>query len=456
LGRLTESIVSFLQADNLSRAPEAAVKTAINGFTDCVGVMVAGQRETLTGTLLSYARSRHCLEESRVLLSAERSSSSLAALIGTGSAHALDYDDYAFSNHVSALLVPPILAEAERCGADGDAMIQAYLAGYETWGSLFKREPDHLHSKGWHPTGVFGAPGVTAALCRLRRLDRDACRNALGLAACSGGGVMDNFGSQAKAYQGARAAEAGVVCAELAAQGLDAGPNAIDGSGGLLAALSPRGEVDLDSDADWLGRDWIAAERSLNIKRYPTVGASQRLIDAAIQLHADHRPEPGDIAAAIARISEKHDAVMRFHRPRTAHEARFSLEFGIAAGLISGRVTLAELTDDYVRREDVQALMRKISRKIGPDDDPAYPVGALCDSLRLELLSGAALESEPVHRFLGHGENPMSPDQLREKFLSCTVPSLGERQSEALFSALSYLPELGSALEIPTLSYGSP
>jgi 2-methylcitrate dehydratase PrpD len=426
LGRLTESIVSFLQADNLSRAPEAAVKTAINGFTDCVGVMVAGQREALTGTLLSYARSRHCLEESRVLLSAERSSSSLAALIGTGSAHALDYDDYAFSNHVSALLVPPILAEAERCGADGDAMIQAYLAGYETWGSLFKREPDHLHSKGWHPTGVFGAPGVTAALCRLRRLDRDACRNALGLAACSGGGVMDNFGSQAKAYQGARAAEAGVVCAELAAQGLDAGPNAIDGSGGLLAALSPRGEVDLDSDADWLGRDWIAAERSLNIKRYPTVGASQRLIDAAIQLHADHRPEPGDIAAAIA------------------------------AGLISGRVTLAELTDDYVRREDVQALMRKISRKIGPDDDPAYPVGALCDSLRLELLSGAALESEPVHRFLGHGENPMSPDQLREKFLSCTVPSLGERQSEALFSALRSLPELGSALEIPTLSYGSP
>lgn len=453
MGQLTESIVSFLQGDALGSPPAPAIETAINGFTDCIAVMVAGQPETVTQNLVAYGRSRSCRGESRMILTDELTATSLAALMGTGSAHALDFDDYAYSNHVSALLVPAIIADAERTGASGAKMIEAYLAGYEIWGAIFKREPDHLHSKGWHPTGVFGVLGVVAALCRLRGLDQNICRNALGLAATSGGGVMDNFGTQAKAYQGARAAEAGVACVELALNGIDAGPHALDGSGGLLAALSPEGKVDLESDADWLGRNWIAANRSLNIKRHPTVGASQRAIDAAIQLHDEHSPSPDAIERVIARVSGKHDAVMRFRKPSSTHEARFSLEFGVAAGLISGRVSLQELNEEYVQRNDVQALIGKITREIGPDDDPSYPVGAMHDSVRLEFSDGSALESEPVHRFLGHGENPMSLDQLKKKFDLCTRSFIGIDQAEALFSALQKLPELAGAHDFPTLVF---
>ena len=271
MGVLTESVVGFLQGTALEQAPEKSLALAATGFTDCVAVMLAGYDEPVTRHIFRHIEQTGGIPGSRCLLGEKRATVAQSTLVGVAAAHALDFDDYAYSNHVSALLVPAILAEAERTRCSGSDLLRAYLAGFEVWAAVMKREPDHLHSKGWHPTGVFGAIGVAAALSWLRRLNARQTRNALGLAAANGGGVMDNFGSQAKAYQGARAAEAGVTCTELALAGVDAGPNAIDGSGGLLAALSPFGNVDLESSADWLGSHWVSADDSLNIKMHPTV-----------------------------------------------------------------------------------------------------------------------------------------------------------------------------------------
>jgi 2-methylcitrate dehydratase PrpD len=448
MSALTESVVRFLCGSALDEPPAKALRLAVDGFTDCIGVMLAGADEAVTANLKQHVAMLGGEPAARVLLGDTYATVSQATLVGVGAAHALDFDDYAYSNHVSALLVPAILAEADRTACTGADMLRAYLAGFEVWGAVMKREPDHLHSKGWHPTGVFGPLGVAAALARLRGLDASQVRDALGLAAANGGGVMDNFGTQAKAYQGARAAQAGVECVELALAGVDAGPHALDGSGGLLAALSPRGNADLASASDWLGDYWIAADDSLNIKLHPTVGASQRGIDAAIQLHLDTTPVTSDIESVIVRVSEKHAAVMRFHEPADALEAKFSIEFGVAAGLIAGKVGLAEVSDEFVRRPDVQALLRKVRVEIGPDDDPDYPVGAYADTVAYRYATGDWIESEPVRRFRGHGQNPMSEEELRQKFVDCVVPGYGADIAGRLFETLRSLATIGSVDEI--------
>ena len=450
---MIRSIVKFTCGDAPSKAPDSSRALARDGFSDALGVMVAGTVMPVARNLLAWIRSRRGPGEARVWLSAEHASVAHAALVGTAAAHALDYDDYAYSNHVSAVLVPPILAEAERQGADGSSMVKAYLVGFEVWGALFKAEPDHLHSKGWHPTGVFGPLGVAAALCHLRGVDESVCTSALGLAAASGGGVMDNFGFQAKPWQGARAAEAGVTAVELACAGLDAGPDAVDGSGGLLAALSPEGRVKRKDPLPGLGSAWLSAGPALNLKCHPTVGASQRAIDAAIELHGRDDFQLGQVDTVTARVSEKHAAVMRLHRPLTASEARFSLEFCVAAGLLVGRVGLRELSDEFVGREDVQALLRRVRIETGPDDDPSYPVGARYDTVRVRLKDGRTLESDRVYRFRGHGDNPLSEDELEHKFLECCVPVLGESPSLALWRAVRRLDELESTEAFPVLNY---
>ena len=419
MGALTESVLDFLCGELPARAPEKARRIAVTGFIDCVGVALAGAGQPVVRNLLESDGGGSL--ESRLLLSGERMPAAAAALIGSAAAHALDLDDYAFANHPSAVLVPPILPEAEVVQASGVRMVEAYLAGFEVWSVLARREKDYMQGAGWHPTGVYGPVGAAAALCRLRGMSRSEARNALGLAAAAGGGVMDNFGTQAKPYQAARAAEAGVAAVRRALAGLDAGPSALDGAGGFLQVISPSGRVDRASDAPELGQDWYIAEHGLNIKRYPVVGAAQRCVDASLQLHADKRPDPAAIERVTARVSEGHSSVMQFRLPADAMQAKFSLEFAVAAPLIFGRLGFAEMRDDCARRNDVQALMRKVRREEGPDDDPIYPVGARCDAVSVLLADGTELESEPVYRYRGHGQNPLSPDELSAKFMDCAT-----------------------------------
>ena len=106
-----------------------------------------------------------------------------AAWINGTAAHALDYDDVGLRGHPSTVLVPAILAEAETLGSSGADMIVAYVAGYETWAELFRRDRGLLHKKGWHPTGLYGAVGAAAACASLRRLDADKAAMAIALGA---------------------------------------------------------------------------------------------------------------------------------------------------------------------------------------------------------------------------------------------------------------------------------
>ena len=419
MGALTESVLDFLCGSAPASAPEKARRLAATGFIDCLGVALAGADQPVVRNL--WRAEQGGSPESRVLLSGARMPAAQSALVGSAAAHALDLDDYAFANHTSAVLVPAILAEAEVVGAAGARMLGAYLAGFEVWSVLARREQDYMQAAGWHPTGVYGPIAAAAALCWLRGLPRTETRNALGLAAAAGGGVMDNFGTQAKPYQAARAAEAGVAAVRRAMAGLDAGPHALDGPGGFLRAISPAGRVDCAAPAVELGQDWYMAEHGLNIKPYPVVGAAQRCVEAALQLRRDHAVQPQAIKRVTVRISKSHSSVMRFRLPRDAMQAKFSLEFAVAAALLFGRLGLNEMRDECVRRSDVQALMKGIAREEGPDDDPIYPVGARCDTVSVLTAQGAELVSEPVYRYRGHGQKPLSSDELRAKFMDCAA-----------------------------------
>ncbi len=462
MGALTESILDFLCGDQPLHTPDKARRIAVTGFIDCLGVALAGAGQPVVRNLWRAAQGGP--PDSRVLLGGARLPSAAAALVGSAAAHALDLDDYAFANHTSAVLVPPILAEAEVTGASGTRMLGAYLAGFEVWSVLARREPDYMQGAGWHPTGVYGPLGAAAALCWLRGMPRAGIRNALGLAAAAGGGLMDNFGTQAKPYQAARAAEAGVAAVRRALAGLDAGPHALDGPGGFLHTISPAGRVDRASPARELGRDWYMARHGLNLKRYPVVGAAQRCVDAALQLRRDYKFEPAAIERVTARISEAHSSVMPFRRPADAMQARFSLEFAVACALLFGRLGLSEMRDEYVRRDDVQALVKRVVRVEGPDDDPVYPVGARYDTVSVLASDAGEIASEPVWRYRGHGQNPLGKDELRAKFMDCIAsvawdispdsggerPSLRELASE-LFAGLERLEELDGVEDLPEL-----
>jgi len=441
---LTRAAGAFVAGLSPEDLPPEATAVARLGFADTLAVMLAGRDEPVTRAVAAYAAAGHAAGPVPWLFGAGHGTAEAAAMVDATAAHALDFDDYAFSNHVSAVLVPVILASAPGArDASGARMVAAYAAGYEVWADLMAREPDHLHSKGWHPTAVFGPVAAAAAAAHMAGLPADAATNALALAASHAGGLMANFGSMTKPYHAGMAAASGVRAVRLTEAGLTAQPVALESPVGLLAALSPDRRADRSTPPGF-GARWKIASTGINIKKYPTVGASQRVIDALVALAAEGRmPPPERIAEVVPSVSVKHAAVMPFADPQSPAEAKFSLPFACAATILWGRVGFAEMGAERLADPGLRALMGRVRVHAHEDCDPEYPVAALFDVVTLRLTDGSEVRSPEIRHFTGHARAPLTPAQHWEKFADCAAHGgLAEAAARRMFEAAQRLETL--------------
>jgi len=162
---LTQSIAGFAAGFSRQEIPAASLTLAREAFIDLLGVMLAGSGEPVVQILKTTTAGDTAGPGCSLLLEPGlRRSATAAALVNGTAAHALDFDDVQFNAHPSTVLVPAILAEAERSGASGLQALQAYVLGYEVWGELHSREKNPYHDKGWHPTAVMGPMAATASI----------------------------------------------------------------------------------------------------------------------------------------------------------------------------------------------------------------------------------------------------------------------------------------------------
>lgn len=441
---LTQELGHFL-ADVVANGVPAAVREAAkDGMIDCIGCMVAGSGDEAVTLALrvfpSVAPSPlpSISAPSRLWLSGRRASVTDAAMLNGIAAHVLDYDDSCLRGHPSAVLMPAILAIADARQASGAAMIDAYVAGYEVWAELVDREAGFHQMKGWHPTGIFGAIGAAAAAAVLYRLDAGQAAHALGLAASQSAGLMSNFGAMSKSFHVGRAAQAGVVAAQLAAVGFTASPDALEHPRGFLMAVSPQGAVDTDRAADGLGKTWQLAARRVNLKKYPTCYYTHRALDAVLALVREQPVAPDAVERVEVTLSKEHALALRNAQPQTALAAKFSMQFAMACALVSGKVGLLELTDACVQRADIQALMRRVA--IVPDDryDAETPGAAHEDRVTLFGKDGS-VRTKAVHRASGHAQHPLDAGAVRAKFLDCLAYGGYAGDAAALYERLARL-----------------
>ncbi|MBV9551728.1 MAG: MmgE/PrpD family protein [Alphaproteobacteria bacterium] len=438
---LTRDLAGFVAGVSFQQLPPEAIAVARTGFIDTIATMIAGSRDEapqLLKQVLSPPPGNATL-----YFTGETAPPPEAAWINGTAAHALDYDDVAVRGHPSTVLVPAILAEAEELGSAGSEMIAAYVAGYEAWAELSWRDRDDQRPKGWHPTGIFGAVAAAAACARLRALDTDKSTMALALAASQAGGLMANFGTMTKPFHAGRAAHAGLVAARMAEAGFTASADALEHPQGFLAAVSPAGRVDRETPAA-PGQPWYIVKHRLSIKKYPACYAVHRSLDGMLDLLKERPLKPDEIGLIAAQISDTRAMMLRNHQPQTALEGKFSMEFAMAASVIAGRATLAEYNDDFIRRPDVQALMRKVTVETNQNYDPEISGASVYDQVRLELTSGERLETAQVHRARGAAELPLSDDELFVKFGTCLAAGQARIAPEVLFDRLRNLERLSA------------
>jgi 2-methylcitrate dehydratase PrpD len=438
---LTRQIAEFAAAASRQPLDADVIDIVKTGFVDTAGVVLAGKNEAVVANLLRFiARHGACPADASLLFGSARTSTRDAALVNATSGHALDYDDVAFCGHPSVVLVPALLAEGERLGASGMALIKAYVVGYETWAELFYREKEVYHLKGWHPTGVLGGVACAAAVASLRGLDVTRTVFALGIAASMAAGLVANFGTQAKSLHAGHASATGIDAVDYAACGLQTAQDVLEHPSGLLAALTPSGQVDL-SPSQTLGRTLRIKQMRLTIKNYPMCFATHRIIDGVVALAEQYDIDPSEVARVDAHLGEAQISMLRNHQPTTGVEAKFSLEFAVAAALLQRTIGLAEVADAFVRSRgvtDLMPLVRAIPRSGMRADQPSL---AISDRVSIILKNGQVLEGEEVEFALGDAFNPMTLADQRRKFHDC-VSSANQGPRPALFDALTHLEEL--------------
>ncbi|MBW8752991.1 MAG: MmgE/PrpD family protein, partial [Sphingomonadales bacterium] len=250
MGGLTAQLARFVAASPRAGFPPEAIHAAKRAFIDTLGVMIAGRNEEaadLLGTCLAEGA------EARALPGGRGFSARDAALLGGTAGHVFDYDDVTLHGHASVVLIPAILAEAQRRSASGLEALKAYLVGFEVWSELARREPDAYHLGSWHPTAMLGTIAASAAVAALDGLDEATTRHALAIAASLASGVIANFGTHAKPLQAGRAAASAIEAVDLARAGITASADALESPHGFLRGISPEKRVDAQSPAQCFG-----------------------------------------------------------------------------------------------------------------------------------------------------------------------------------------------------------
>jgi len=293
----------------------------------------------------------------------------------------------------------------------------AYAAGYEVWADLARREPEHYHSKGWHPTGILGAIGAAAACASLHKLNAEQCATAIAMGASQSAGIMANFGTMTKPFHAGRSAQSGVIAARLAKAGFTASLDALEHTQGFLGSLALR---ENQYRLTCRQRESMASHTIQTFRqKYPLCFCTHRALDGMLDLVAEHKIIADQIQSITAMTSERNTKVLRNHHPQTGLEAKFSMEFAMTSCVVAGRAGLSELTDEFVQQPAVQNLMQRVTVIADTKEDPKLPGYSPFDLVTVTLKDGTKIQSRQVTAVRGGPDIPLSRDQLWAKFEDC-------------------------------------
>ena len=386
---LTEGLVSLIRSKPVAQPDLDAMALIV---LDGVANMLAG-RNTEPGRILRR-------------WGANKQDPGRRALVMGGCMHILEVDDLHRGSvtHPGCVVIPAALALAGR--ADGDAFLRAVLQGFEAVCRV-GMSVGPMHYKVWHNTatcGPFGAAMAAAAVCGL---DDDATVHALGNAGTQSAGLWEflNTGAMSKHLHAGRAAEAGVVAAELAAAGFTGPPAILEGPQGFYAGACP--DPDPDAVLRHPGAPWQV--HATSIKPWPSCRHTHPAIDAALELSAAIDAE----AVVGVEASTYRAAVDVCDRPNptSPYEAKFSLHHCIAAALADGAVGFDSF--EAGTRARLSALRSRVSVRAGEPYVSDYPA-AWGGEVTAVLADGRRV-SAARRQCKGDPEAALDGDEMAEK-----------------------------------------
>ncbi|WP_072298389.1 MmgE/PrpD family protein [Paracoccus sp. SM22M-07] len=357
-----------------------------------------------------------------------------AALINATASHIVEFDDIFRDGgyHPGSPTISAALALAQHRGASLEEFHRAVIGGYEL-GCRLSLAVQPSHYRFWHTTATIGTMGAAAASALLLGCDDEAIAAAVALASSFAGGHQQNLQGEgmAKAIHPGHGAEAGMLAAYAAASGATASPDALSGKAGYAAATSD-GTGNWDAALEGIGT-WTPIT-GVTVKNHGCCGHIFPALDGLRVMRAEHGFDPDQIAAIHVQGYGATKSMCDNPDPGSAQQARFSLQYCLAADMILGGVRLAAFAPEALVDSRLRRIMPRITLSEDAELAAAYPRRRMA-RLRVELTDGRVLNHFQQTR-KGDPENPLSPAERVAKFDELAAEVLSDADTRTLRDAV--------------------
>jgi 2-methylcitrate dehydratase PrpD len=424
----SQALARFAASLRFDDIPPAVVRRTEDLFLDWFGSALAGK-----GARPVEAIARVALAQgpaggpSEVLIARRRTSPYFAAMVNAAASHFAEQDDVHNGSvfHPAAVVFPAALATAQALGRSGRELLAASVAGYEVGirAGEFLGRP---HYKVFHTTGTAGTLAAAAAVGHLLRLDADRMLHAFGSAGTQAAGLWEFLrdAADSKQLHTAHAASAGLLAAQLAAEGFTGARRILEGAQGMAAGMSR--DADPARLTDRLGERWATAETSF--KFHASCRHTHPAADALLALVRRNDLRADRIASIVAQVHQGAiDVLGPVVDPQTVHQAKFSMGTVLALVALHGHAGLAEF-DTHWRDPAVVALRNKVRMQLDAEVDAAYPARWI-GKVVVETTDGRALAAR-VDEPKGDPGNTLTRPELEDKALKLAAYRDGANAAE--------------------------
>jgi 2-methylcitrate dehydratase PrpD len=437
----TETLAAFTVDTELADVPADVREKATEAITDYVGVALFGSQHAVGEKIWAHVE-RVAGGDDATAFCRGTASPTGAALANGAFGHAVDYDDTFESIviHPTSPVFAAALAAGEHADASGADVLTGYVVGVEAaFRTGHATYPSH-YDNGWHSTGTVGTFGATAAAASVLDLSTDRTRHAFGIAASTSSSLKKNFGTMTKPYHAGHAAQMGVRAAMLAADGFTADTEVFEGPIGYGEVMTPGGTYDPTEITDGLGDTWAVTD--IGYKPYPSGVITHAAMDALRDILVDEALAADDVERVTVALDDAASEMLHHEDPADALQAKFSIEFCLAAILRERDAGIREFTDEYLDAPETRAQMAKVDRAF---EENLFGGNFANYAARVSVTTtdGTTYTAAEKHA-PGSPNNPISDERMRAKFDECASVVLSDSDADAAYEAIQALHEPGA------------
>ena len=415
--------------------PDEVVDAVKRRLLDSVAIAVGASGERPVAIVADTVRECNRGGPCRLWGTDDRASPPDAAMYNTALVRYLDYMDSFLapgetphpSDNVAA-----VVACGEYEDRAGEDLIADIAVAYEIQGELAWNAP--VRDRGWdHVTHT--VISATAASGKALGLGREALRSAIGIAGTAHNALRVTRTEGISMWKGiasANAARNAVYSALLARNGMEGPVDLFEGGKGWKEVISGEFDVALDP----------GCRRVLDAmtKRYVAETYAQSAIEGIIDLAEGEGIDPSEVASirldtfAGAKLIIGGGEGSRYE-VETKEQADHSLPYMLAAALVDREMTDAQYRPERIARRDVQDLLQRVEVTENPDLTGRFEAGEMPAVVDVTLEDGTTYRVEKS-TFRGHPSNPMSWDELEEKFAVQAAERYDERRREEVVGTI--------------------